>query len=99
MESRQKAVKLGLQCKLSELDERYWYSAVTRSIVLAEFRISAVAINVEIQRKAEKRIFRVYWNAMLKKMESMSCSRCLRTSFNFWFTNDTVDPLCSTCHG
>ena len=99
IESRQKAVKLELQRKLSELDERYLFSAVLRPIVLAEFRIPAVAIDVEIQRKAEKRIFRVYWNAMLKKMEPMSCSRCLRTSFNFWFTNDTVDPLCSTCHG
>ena len=75
------------------------FSAVLRPIVLAEFRIPAVAIDVEIQRKAEKRIFRVYWNAMLKKMEPMSCSRCLRTSFNFWFTNDSVDPLCSACHG
>lgn len=99
IESRQKAVKLEQQRKLSELDERYLFSAVLRPIVLAEFRIPAVAIDVEIQRKAEKRIFRVYWNAMLKKMEPMSCSRCLRTSFNFWFTNDTVDRLCSACHG
>ena len=99
IDSRQKAVKLELQRKLSELDERYMFSAVLRPIVLAEFRIPAVAIDVEIQRKAERRVFRVYWNAMLKKMEPLSCSRCHRTSFNFWFTNDTVDPLCSACHG
>ena len=99
IDSRQKAVKLELQRKLSELDERYMFSAVLRPIVLAEFRIPAVAIDVEIQRKAERRIYRVYWNAMLKKMEPLSCSRCRRTSFNFWFTNDTVEPLCSACHG
>lgn len=56
IESPQKAVKLEQQRKLSELDERYLFSAVLRPIVLAEFRIPAVA-------------------------------------------NDTVDRLCSACHG
>ena len=98
IESRQKAVKLELQRKLSELDERYLFSAVLRPVILAEFRMPAVAIDVEIQRKAQNRIFRVFWNALMKQMEPIACSRCQRNSWNFWFTNETVDPLCSSCH-
>ena len=97
-ETRTRAVKLELQRKLSELDERYMFSAVLRPVALAEFRIPAVAIDVEIHRKTQKRVFQVYWNGLLKQMEPMTCSGCRRCSWNFWFTNEAVDPLCPVCH-
>lgn len=93
-----KAVKLELQRKLTELDERFQCSAVVRPVALAEFRIPAVGVDVEIQRKAQKRVFRVYWNSILKQMEPICCSKCKCSSRNFWFTNETVEPLCQTCH-
>ena len=97
-ETRTRAVKLELQRKLSELDERYMFSAVLRPVALAEFRIPAVAIDVEIHRKTQKRVFQVYWNGLLKQMEPMTCIGCRRCSWNFWFTNEAVDPLCPACH-
>jgi len=30
--------------------------------------------------------------------EPLGCSGCGQASWNFWFTNDTVQPLCATCH-
>ncbi len=98
LQDKLRVVRLELQRKLSELEERYAISGVLRPIAMAEFRIPAVAIDVEIQRKAARRVFRLYWNAMLRQMEPVSCSRCHRTGWNFWFTNDDVEPYCSVCH-
>ena len=72
-------------------------SAVIRPVALADVCIPVVGVEVEIQRKAQKRVFRVYWNAILKQMEPMSCSQCGSNARNFWFTNDTVDPICDFC--
>lgn len=96
--ARVRVIELELQRKLAELDERYEFSAVLRPIALAEIHIPTVCIDIEIQRKAAKRIFRVYWNSILKKMEPMVCSGCHQPNWNFWFTNDTVAPFCGACH-
>jgi hypothetical protein len=98
LESQKLAVKSELQRKLGELDERYQVNATLRPVVLAELHLPTVAVDVEIQRKANKRVFRLYWNSILKQMEPLGCSSCGQPSWNFWFTNDTVAPLCSACH-
>ena len=98
IEASAKAVKLELHRKLAELNERFQCSAVIRPVALAEVSIPVVGVDVEIQRKAQKRVFRLYWNAILKQMEPMSCSQCGSNARNLWFTNDTVDPICGSCH-
>ena len=98
IEASTEVVKLELHRKLAELDERFQCSAVIRPVALAEVYIPVVGVDVEIQRKAQKRVFRLYWNAILKQMEPMSCSQCGSNARNFWFTNDTVDPICGNCH-
>ena len=97
-DSRVRAVRLELQRKLMELDERFQCGAVLRPVALAEFQIPTVGVDVEIQRKSQKRVFRLYWNSILKQMEPIACCRCGNTSRNFWFSNDTVDPVCVPCH-
>lgn len=92
------AVKLELQRKLAELEERFQCTAILRPVALAEFQIPAVGIDVEIQRKTQKRIFRLFWNALLKETEPMCCSRCGASGRNFWFTNESVEPQCQECH-
>ncbi len=99
LQSQQRAVKSELQRKLGELDERYQVNATLRPVVLAELHLPTMEVDVEIQRKSNKRVFRLYWNSVLKQMEPLGCSCCGQPSWNFWFTNDTVAPLCSTCHG
>lgn len=98
VESRERAVKLELKRKLGELDDRYAFDATIKPIALAVCHIPAVAIEVEIQRKSAKRAFRVFWNGVLKRVEPLACSQCGEGRFNFWFTNDNVDPVCNTCH-
>ncbi|MCU0961292.1 MAG: hypothetical protein MUF48_14440 [Pirellulaceae bacterium] len=96
--ARQRAVKLELQRKLAELAERFAIDGLLRPVALAEFHVPGVVIDVRIQRKAAKREFRLYWNAVQKRIEPMQCSRCGRGSYNLWFTNETVEPVCNACH-
>jgi len=95
---QKRAVHAELNRKLSELDERYEVNASIRPVVLAELHLSTMAVDVEIQRKVNKRVFRLYGNSLHKQMEPLGCSGCGQASWNFWFTNDIVAPLCATCH-
>ncbi len=97
--AQQRAVKLELQRKLSELDERYTFDAVLLPVAVAELRVPGLAIDVNIQRKSAVRTFRVIWNGLLKRIEPLRCSRCGLGAYSFWFTNDDVDPVCTHCHG
>ncbi len=98
IDSRNKAVKLELHRKLSEMDERYSCNAVLRPIAMAEVQMPSIAIDVEIQRKVQKRIFRIFWNALTRQLEPMLCTRCQGSFRSFWFTNEIVEPVCSSCH-
>jgi len=95
---RERAVKLELQRKLGELDERFAICGYLRPVAVAECQIPSSVIELEVQRKAAKRMFRVYWNGMLKKLEPLACSKCGLGSFNLWFANETVDPVCNKCN-
>ena len=99
IESRERAVKLELKRKLAELEDRYLFEATVKPIAFVECVIPSVAIEVEIQRKSATRTFRVYWNGLLKVLEPLQCSRCGIGGFNFWFTNEKVEPICKCCHG
>ncbi len=96
--SRQRAVKLELQRKLLELDERYAFHATLRPVSLAVFHIPTLVIDLEIQRKSAVRPFQLFWNGLLKRIEPLRCSVCGEGAFNLWFTNDDVEPVCNTCH-
>jgi hypothetical protein len=95
---RERAVQLELKRKLLELDERFSASATLRPIAVAECLIPSSVIDLEIQRKTARRTFRLFWNGLLRKLEPFPCSMCHQGAFNFWFTNDTVDPVCNRCH-
>ena len=95
---RERAVKLELKRKLSELDERFAIAGSLRPIAIAECQIPSSVIELEIQRKALKRVFRVYWNGLTRKLEPLACSICGEGSFNLWFTNEQVAPVCSNCN-
>ena len=95
---RERAVKLELQRKLSELDERFAIAGTLRPIAFADCRVPTAVIDLEVQRKAAKRIFRVYWNGLLRRLEPLVCSQCQTGAFNLWFSNDDVEPICAACH-
>ena len=97
--AQQRAIKLELQRKLAELDERYAFDAFLVPVALAEFHVPGLAIDVNIQRKTAVRTFRMIWNGLLKRIEPLRCSRCGNGAYNFWFTNDDVEPVCTGCHG
>ena len=96
--SKIQAVELEMKRKILELDERFMLDACIKPIALVHCQIPTVAIEVDIQRKSSTRMYRVYWNPLRKSVEPLACSRCGEASFNFWFTNETVDALCNTCH-
>lgn len=95
--ARKNVIQLELMRKLEELDDRYQVAATVRPIALAEVRLPVMGIDCEIQRKAVKRNYRVYYNALLHAMEPLLCCRCQQSSFNFWFENETVNALCGRC--
>ncbi|MHB8952976.1 MAG: hypothetical protein ACYC4U_08330 [Pirellulaceae bacterium] len=96
--ARERAVKLELQRKLAELEERFVFEGLLRPTALAEFHIPGLAIDVRIQRKAATRTFRLFWNGIQKRLEPLRCSRCGKGAYNLWFTNEEVEPVCGTCH-
>jgi hypothetical protein len=97
--ARQRAVKLELERKLAELGDRFAFDAVLSPMAFAEFQIPCVAIDVNIQRKSAIRTFRIIWNGLTKRIEPLQCSQCGKGAYNFWFTNDDVEPICTACHG
>ena len=98
-ESRERAVKLELRRKTSELDERYAMELTLKPIVLIRLEIPALAIDLSVQRKRAQRKHTVYWNPVLKQLEPICCSRCGCGTFLVAFTNEDVDPLCAKCSG
>jgi len=91
-------VKLEYHRKLADLEERFACDGLVRPAALAEFHVPGLAIDVRIQRKSATRTFRLFWNGVQKRLEPLRCSRCGNGAFNFWFTNEDVDPVCATCH-
>ncbi|MBI3407493.1 MAG: hypothetical protein HY040_03950 [Planctomycetes bacterium] len=95
--AKKRAVDVELRRKLAELNENYGLRAELRPIVVARVRIPALVVPITIQRKQAIRDYQVYWNALVKKLEPLSCSRCHRGTFSAAFTNETVDLLCLAC--
>jgi hypothetical protein len=79
------------------MNENYALRAVLRPVVVARLRLPALVVPVVIQRKQAVREYRLYWNALLKKFEPLSCHRCHRPTFSATFTNETVDLFCTGC--
>lgn len=97
LETKTTAVQLELTRKLAEQKERYAIQAILKPVALAEITLPAVAIDIQIQRKAAVRDFRIYWNSVLRRLEPLACSQCDRATYQLWFANDSVNPLCKTC--
>jgi hypothetical protein len=95
--AKKRAVDLELRRKLAELNENYALRAELRPVVVARVRLPALVVPVVIQRKQAIRDYRLYWNALLKKFEPLSCSRCRCSTFSATFTNETVALLCAPC--
>ncbi len=98
-EARERAVKLELRRKASELDERYAMELTLEPVVLTRMEIPALAIDLSVQRKQARRIHTVYWNPLLKQLEPICCTGCGCGTFSVAFTNEDVDPLCAKCSG
>ncbi|MBN2292323.1 MAG: hypothetical protein JXM70_07855, partial [Pirellulales bacterium] len=96
-EARERAVKLELRRKASELDERYAMELTLKPIVLTRLEIPSLAIDLSVQRKRSQRKHTVYWNPLLKQLEPICCSHCGCGTFLVAFTNEDVDPLCAKC--
>jgi hypothetical protein len=95
--AKKRAVDLELRRKLAEINENYALQALVRPVVLGRVRLPALVVPVVIQRKQAVRHYRLYWNALLKAFEPLSCSRCRRATFSATFENETVDLLCTAC--
>lgn len=95
--AKKRAVDLELRRKLAEIQENYAMRAGIKPVVLARVRLPALVVPIVIQRKQAIRNYRLYWNALLKKFEPLSCSRCRCPTFSATFTNETVDLLCTSC--
>jgi len=96
-EARERAVKLEMRRKATELDERYAMDLMLEPVVLTRMEIPALAIDLSVERKRAKRKHTVYWNPLLKQLEPICCTRCGSGTFSVAFTNEDVDPLCGKC--
>ncbi len=96
-EARERAVKLEMRRKATELDERYAMDLTLEPVVLTRMEIPALAIDLSVERKRARRKHTVYWNPLLKQLESICCTRCGSGTFSVAFTNEEVDPLCARC--
>lgn len=95
--AKKRAVGLELRRKLAELNEHYALRAGLRTVSVARVRLPILVVPAVIQRKQALRDYRLYWNALAKAFEPLSCSRCRRGTFSAVFTNDTVALLCPAC--
>lgn len=97
LEARKRAVHLELRRKLAELEERYATEAVLEPIVLARTEMPGLAVDLLVHRKQARKVRTVFWNALLKELEPMRCSRCGAGTYSVSFANETVEALCSAC--
>ena len=96
-QARERAVKLELRRKATELDERYAMQLTLEPVVQTRMEIPVLAVDLSVQRKREQRNHTVYWNPLLKQLEPICCSGCGCGTFSVSFTNEEVDPLCPLC--
>ncbi len=96
-EARERAVKLELRRKATELDERYAMELTLKPVVLTRMEIPALAVDLSVQRRRAQRKHTVYWNPLLKQLEPICCTRCGCGTFSVAFTNENVVPLCDKC--
>jgi len=95
--AKKRAVRLELQRKLDELNERYAMQVVLTPILLVRTTIPVMAVDLTLMRKKARRRFTVYWNPLLKQFEPIRCDRCGRPTHAAALTNESVDPLCPAC--
>ena len=94
-----KAVKLELQRKLLELEERYGIEARLTPLTLIRTRMSVLTVECHAQRKQARRSLRIYWNPILKALEPLACGRCGISMTSVFFEDQGATPLCGRCYG
>lgn len=94
---KKRAVKLELQRKLSELEERYTLYADLKPLALIRTTLPTLAVDLSVLRKRTAGTRTVYWNSLAKQFEPLACSRCPRSTYAVAFTDDALAPLCAPC--
>jgi hypothetical protein len=95
--ARKRAVDLELRRKLAELDERYAMQATLAPVVVLRTQVTVMAVELSVFRKQAHAMRRAFWNPLLKQLEPIACSRCGEGTLAVAFTNDDVQPLCTSC--
>lgn len=97
MAQKKRAVKLELQRKLAELEERYTMYAELHSLALIRTTVPTLAVDLAVLRKRAHEICTVYWNSLTKQLEPLACARCGGSTYAVAFTDDEVAPICAPC--
>jgi len=95
--AQSQAVRLELQRKLAEVQERYVFRLDLAPLAVVQLDCPAVAIDCHVLRKTASRTLRLFWNALGKGLEPVACSRCGKATFAVAFTDEQVEPLCAAC--
>jgi len=95
--AKERAIRLELQRKLDELDERYALRLELEPLAAVVLDCPALAIRCEVSRRQARRTHALYWNALLKELEPLPCRRCGASGFSIAFADETVEPRCPAC--
>ena len=95
---KSQAVRLELQRKLAELEERYAFRLDLAPLAVVHVDCPALAIDCHVLRKTASRTHRLFWNALGKGLEPLACRRCGKATFSVAFTDEQVEALCPACH-
>jgi hypothetical protein len=97
--ARSQAVRLELQRKLAELQERYAFRLTLSPLAVVQLDCPALAVDCHVLRKTASQTHRLFWNALGKGLEPLACRRCGKSTFTLMFTDEQVESLCTACHG
>ena len=94
--SRKKAVELELERKSDELRQRYTIRTTLRPIALVRLDVPALGVTLQVRRRDSENQLPVYWNAITKTLEPLSCSLCGAAIFSVHF-GSSCQVLCAHC--
>lgn len=95
--AKARAVRLELDRKLAELDERYAARWSLTPLALVRLDCPVLAVHCDVTRRQARRTHTVYWNAVSKELEPLACRRCGAGVFAVAFSDDDVHAHCAAC--
>ena len=96
--AKAKAVELELRRKLAELDERYACRLELTPLALVRMDCPALTVRCHVLRRSIGGMIPVFWNALTKELEPLSCSHCGVSTFTIGFSDDRLTTCCTACH-